>query len=71
MAVDKGKLREMGPEELDKEAASLRAEVWKLRLQASTGQLTDPYKVRRVRKDLARVLTIAREQQLAKRGSDS
>lgn len=55
------KLRGMGPDELDREEQELRGEIWKLRLQMTTGQLQDPHKVRRVRKDLARVLTVKRE----------
>ena len=62
MAVEVRKLRGMSPDELDKEARELREEVWKLRMQRSTGQLQDVGKVRRRRHDLARVLTIRREQ---------
>ena len=61
MAVDLSKLRNMNPEELDKEARELREEIWKLRLQRSTGQLQDAGKVRRRRHDLARVLTVQRQ----------
>jgi large subunit ribosomal protein L29 len=55
------KLRNMSPEELDKEEMELREEVWKLRLQRTTGQLQDPYKVRQARRNLARLLTVRRE----------
>ena len=55
------KLRGLGVEELAKEEKELREEIWKLRLQRSTGQLQDPHKVRRTRHDLARLLTVARE----------
>ncbi len=65
MAVDIAKLRGMGPDELTKEETALREEIWKLRLQGTTGQLQDPNRVRQARRDLARVLTIRREQELA------
>ena len=65
MAVELGKLRGMSEEELAKEEDGLREEIWKLRLQKPTGQLQDPNRVTRARKDLARVLTVARERQLA------
>ena len=65
MAKDMGKLRALSPEELGIEEVALREEVWKLRLQMSTGQLQNPYQVRGVKRDLARVLTVLREQQLA------
>jgi large subunit ribosomal protein L29 len=69
MAVNLTKLRGMSPEELDREARELRDEIWKLRLQRSTGQLQDPSKIRRTRHDLARVLTVRRGQQAAKTAS--
>ena len=62
MAVNLEKLRGMTAEELDKESLELRDEIWKLRLQKSTGQLQDPGKIRQRRHDLARVLTVKRQQ---------
>lgn len=62
MGLDLAKLRGMNPEDLNREALELRDEIWKLRLQRSTGQLQDPEKIRRKRHDLARVLTVLREQ---------
>ena len=59
------KLRNMTPEALQKEELGLREEIWKLRIQLTTGQLQDPQKVRRVRRDLARVLTIRKENALS------
>lgn len=61
MAKDTAKLRNMSPEALEKEEHGLREEIWKLRIQLTTGQLQDPQKVRRTRQDLARVLTVKRE----------
>lgn len=65
MAVDLAKMRGMSPDDLDKEEVALREEIWKLRLQRSTGALQDAGAVRRKRHDLARVLTIKRELQAA------
>ena len=62
------KLRDRSLEELKKEEAELREEIWKLRLQAATGQLQDPYRVRAKRRDLARVLTV--QQQLERAGAE-
>ena len=70
MARDMGKLREMAPEEMDREEGALREEIWKLRLQMTTGQLQNPYKVRKARKDLARLLTVRRERELAESRGD-
>jgi large subunit ribosomal protein L29 len=68
MALEPAKLRGMAPEELDREEEALREEIWKLRLQRATGQLQDAFKVSRKRRDLARVLTIRREQAAARPG---
>jgi large subunit ribosomal protein L29 len=65
MAKAMTKLRGMTPDELTTEENELREEIWKLRLQLKTGQLQDPQKVRRARRELARVLTIRRESELA------
>ena len=64
MAKDTSKLRNMNPEALQRKEHGLREEIWKLRIQLTTGQLQDPQKVRRVRQDLARVLTVKREIEL-------
>ena len=61
MALDLTKTRAMTLDELSKEEVELREEIWKLRLQRSTGQLQDTGKIRRKRHDLARVLTVRRE----------
>ena len=64
MALEMSKLRNMSPEELEKEELELREGIWKLKLQMSTGQLQDPYRVRTARRDLARVKTLQREREL-------
>jgi large subunit ribosomal protein L29 len=64
MGLDSTKLRNMSSAELDKEEEQLRQGIWKLRLQLTTGQLQDPGKVTRARKDLARLMTIKREREL-------
>jgi large subunit ribosomal protein L29 len=58
------KLRGLDAAGLEKQESSLREEIWKFRLQLTTGQLQDPAKVSRARKELARVLTIKRELEL-------
>lgn len=65
MATEMEKLKGMTPVELGQEESDLREEIWKLRLQVTTGQLQNPNKVREVRRDLARVLTIRRQSELA------
>jgi large subunit ribosomal protein L29 len=62
-AMQPEKLRAMTDDELGQEAVALREEIWKLRLQRATGQLQDTHKVRRTRRDLARILTVLRERE--------
>ncbi len=65
MAQKATKLRNMSEQELEKEEREIREAIWKLQLQTSTGQVQDPNKLRELRKDLARVLTVGRAQELA------
>jgi len=54
-------LREKTMEELQKDEEDLRTQLFKLRFQASTGQAESPYRIRGVRRDLARVKTVMNE----------
>jgi large subunit ribosomal protein L29 len=65
MALEASKLRNMSPAELEKEEREIRDAIWKAQLQRSTGQVRDPNKLRQIRKDLARVLTVRRAQEIA------
>ena len=67
MALQASKLKNMSEHELEKEEREIRDAIWKLQLQTSTGQVQDPNKLRGLRKDLARVLTVRRAQELAAR----
>jgi large subunit ribosomal protein L29 len=52
-------LRVMTEDQLDDEALKLKKEQFNLRFQRASGQLQDTARVRVVRRDLARVKTIA------------
>ncbi|MEW5804833.1 MAG: 50S ribosomal protein L29 [bacterium] len=54
-------LREYSDEELGQKEADLREELFKLRFQAASGQLENFMRIRHVRKDIAKVLTVYRE----------
>jgi large subunit ribosomal protein L29 len=56
-------LRERSHEELTKTLSDLEEQLFKLRFQKSTGQIENPVKIREVRKDIARVLTVINERQ--------
>jgi large subunit ribosomal protein L29 len=56
-------LRDQTTEELSDRERDLSEQLFALRLQKVTGQLEKPARVRQVRKDLARVLTILHQRQ--------
>ena len=51
-------IRERSDDELRKALSDLEEQLFKLRFQKSTGQIENPTKIREVRKDIARVLTV-------------
>ena len=61
------KIREMSDVELNKKLDELKEDLFNLRLQHATNQLDNPIRIAEVKKDIARVKTIIREQQLAGR----
>lgn len=56
--------RDMSPEELQRKLDDLKEELFNLRFQMATGQLDNPMRMRQVRKDIARALTVMREREL-------
>ncbi|MBT9258969.1 MAG: 50S ribosomal protein L29 [Clostridiales bacterium] len=61
-------LRELTDEELERKIRDLKAELFNLRFQKATGQLENPMRLRDVRRDIARALTVRRERQLQAAG---
>ena len=60
-------LRGLSKDELQAKLTETRQELFNLRLQHATNQLDNPIRIAEVKKDIARVKTIIREQQLASR----
>jgi large subunit ribosomal protein L29 len=56
-------IRERSDDELRKTLSDLEEQLFKLRFQKSTGQIENPIKIREVRKDIARVMTVINERQ--------
>jgi large subunit ribosomal protein L29 len=54
-------IKGLGVIELRQRESELRKELFNLRIQKQVGQLENPVRTRTVRRELARVLTIARE----------
>ena len=53
-------IKGLGVTELRQRESELRKELFNLRIQKQVGQLENPVRTRTVRRELARVLTIAR-----------
>lgn len=54
-------LRSKSETELRTELSALLKEQFNLRIQSATGQLGQPHRVREVRRDIARVMTVMNE----------
>ena len=58
-------IRTMSPEQLNEKLVGLKKDLFYLRMQHATNQLDNPMKIAEVKRDIARVKTIIREQQIA------
>jgi large subunit ribosomal protein L29 len=58
-------LRHMTVDQLDDELLKLKKERFNLRFQRATGQLENTSRVREVRRDIARIRTVARQKRAA------
>jgi len=58
-------VRAMTLDQLNDELLKLKKERFNLRFQRATGQLENTARVREVRRDIARVLTVARQKRAA------
>ncbi|MBQ5414830.1 MAG: 50S ribosomal protein L29 [Firmicutes bacterium] len=57
-------IRKLSQTELIAEESRLKKELFNLRFQHTTGQLENPGKMKEVKKDIARVKTVIRENEL-------
>jgi large subunit ribosomal protein L29 len=57
-------IREMSAEDLDKKLAELKEELFNLRFQMATGQCENPMKIREVKKSIARIKTVQRQNEI-------
>ena len=66
-----GDLRAMTVDQLDDEVLKLKKERFNLRFQRATGQLENTARVREVRRDIARIKTIAAQKRVGASGPAS
>ena len=58
----------LSPGELEEKLTELKKDLFFLRMQHATNQLDNPIKIAQARKDIARVKTVIRQQQLKSAG---
>ena len=58
------KIRSMSNAELTAEELKLKKELFNLRFQHVTGQLENPLKMKEIKRDIARIKTVIRENEL-------
>ena len=61
-------LRMLSIDELNEKAEGLRKERFQLRLQTKFGKLEDLSKIKQVRRNIAKILTVKRQMELQKNG---
>ena len=59
-------IRLLSPDELQQKLADLAEELFNLRFQKASGQLQDTARLKSLRRDRARIMTIIREQHIQK-----
>ena len=59
------KFHEMSTQELVQQETELKTELFNLRFQHATGQLSNPIVIKSTKRDIARVKTILRERELS------
>lgn len=57
-------IRTRADDDLKREIAALQKDIWNLRFRKGSEKAADPSKIRTMRRDVARMLTILRERQL-------
>ena len=57
-------LRDLGDDELFERLESDKEELFNLRFQLATGQIDNPMRIKDVRHEIARILTIVREREI-------
>lgn len=62
--MNAAELRQKSVDDLKREVAAAEREIWKIKFQKGSEKAGDPNKVRTLRRDVARLLTVLREREL-------
>jgi large subunit ribosomal protein L29 len=68
MALKPGDIRDLPLDDIERQLAETRQELFNLRFQNATGELDNYMRLKELRRDVARILTIIRERELAEQG---
>lgn len=63
-ANDLKELRESNPQDLQVKMSDLKTELFNLRFQLATGQLENPMRIKQVKKSIAQIKTILRQEEI-------
>jgi len=66
--MNAAEIRDMSLDQLDDQVAKLKKEQFNLRFQRASGQLENTARVRELRRDIARIMTVARQKRAAGAG---
>ena len=58
-------IRERASDDLMRDVAEMERKIWELRFQEGSEKAGDPSKIRQLRRNVARMLTVLRERELA------
>jgi large subunit ribosomal protein L29 len=64
MPSEAAELRDLTDDQLLERVESAKEELFNLRFQLATGQLDNPSRIRKVRREIARVATVLREREI-------
>jgi large subunit ribosomal protein L29 len=66
-----GDVRALSPEERQQKLVEMKQELFNLRFQHATGQLENPQRLKQIKRDVARVQTVIREEELSVHETES
>jgi large subunit ribosomal protein L29 len=66
-----GDVRSLSPEERQQKLIEMKQELFNLRFQHATGQLENPQRLKQIKRDVARVQTVIREEELSVHETES
>ncbi|HEX3327637.1 MAG TPA: 50S ribosomal protein L29 [Actinomycetota bacterium] len=70
MALKSSDIRDLPLDDIEQQLAETKQELFNLRFQNATGELDNYMRLKELRRDVARILTIIRERELAEQGGE-